>query len=161
MEQIHLQLDYLAEEAMITKEIIDEKRDNKFYQVTNKAISEAEGELGLQFPKELIDFYQKIGCGFFDGSKYNVNRLMGPYSVRDFRLRQGDFKFYPDIEVYDNYEDNKLIFFESDTYALISIELGNQEKSRIFYYNTKIADSLEEFVERIQQDDSFFVGMLI
>ncbi len=145
---------------MITKQIIDWGRNNKFYPVTEKAVSESEEALGMSFPKELKDFYQQVGCGFFDGSKYNANRLMGPYSVRDFRLRQNDFEFYPDIDIYDDYEDNKLIFFESDTYALISIELGNKEKSRIYYYDTVIADSLEEFIKKVQENDIYFVDML-
>jgi hypothetical protein len=145
---------------MITKQLIKEGKNNSFYVVTEDEISEAERTLGFVFPKELRDFYIQIGYGFFGGSKYNVNRLMDPYSVRDFRLRQNDFEFYPDIELYDHYEDNKLIFFESDESALISIELSDKEKSKIYYYNTKIADSLEEFIEKIQDDDSYFVTML-
>ncbi len=37
---------------------------------------------------------------------------MDPYSIRDFRLRVNDSEFYPDIEIYDEYENNKQIFFE-------------------------------------------------
>ena len=44
-------------------------------------------------------------------------------SVRDFRLRQGDFEFYQDIDIYDEFEEDKLIFFEGSERALISIEL--------------------------------------
>lgn len=144
---------------MIKKEIIDQKRDNKFYQVAETAIKETEEALGFPIPNELKDFYLHIGCGFLDGSKYNVNRIMGPYSVRDFRLRQNDFEFYPDIDLYDNYEDNKLIFFETNESALLSIEMGTQEKSKIYYYDTIIADSLEEFILKIQEDDKYYYNL--
>ncbi|MEL7657800.1 MAG: SMI1/KNR4 family protein [Bacillota bacterium] len=144
---------------MINKKIIKWDKNNSFYRVTEDAISEAEKTMGFPFPKELIDFYLQIGCGFFEGAKSNVNRLMGPFSVRDFRLRQNDFEFYPEIELYDHFEDNKLVFFESNLSALISIELGQKEKSKIYYYNTIIADSLEEFIQRIQEDDSYFVDL--
>ncbi len=148
------------EVVMITKNLINKKMDNSFYPVTKDEVFEAENALGLIFPKELKEFYLQIGYGFFDGSEYNANRLMDPYSVRDFRLRKGDYESYPEIEVYDHFEDDKLIFFESDTYALISIELGNKEKSKIYYYNTIIADSLEEFIMKIQENDSYFINML-
>jgi len=44
---------------------------------------------------------------------------MDPYSIRDSRLRTNDYEFYPDIEIYDEFEDNKLIFFEGSESALI------------------------------------------
>lgn len=145
---------------MITRQIVKKEKNNSFYPVNMNEISEAEKDLGLTFPKELKDFYIQIGYGFFGGSRFNIDRLMDPYSVRDFRLRQNDFEFYPDIDIYDDYEDNKLIFFETNESALLSIELGSKEKSKIYYYNTVIADSLEEFIIKIQENDSYFVNML-
>ena len=145
---------------MITKQIIRDEKAKGFYLVTEDEISEAESMLNITFPSELKEFYLNIGYGFIKGSEYNVNRFMDPYSVCDFRLRQNEYESYPEIEIYDHFEDNKLIFFESDTSALISIDLGNKEKSQIYYYNTKIADSLEEFVLKIQEDDNYFLGML-
>lgn len=65
----------------------------------------------------------QVGYGFINGSEFNINRIMDVDSVRDFRLRQGDFEFYPDIDIYDEFEEDKLIFFEGSESALISIEL--------------------------------------
>ncbi|GAE94752.1 hypothetical protein JCM21714_3940 [Gracilibacillus boraciitolerans JCM 21714] len=61
---------------------------------------------------------------FIKGSEFNINRFMDPYAVKDFRLRVNEFEFYPDIEIYDEFEDNKLIFFEGSESALISIKLN-------------------------------------
>ena len=46
------------------------------------------------FPKLLRDFYLEIGYGFIGSKVGNINRIMDPVSVLDFRLRQNDFEFY-------------------------------------------------------------------
>lgn len=128
--------------------------------MTENEIKEVEKELGFKFPKELVDFYLEVGYGFIKGSEFNVNRIMDPYSLRDFRLRVNDFEFYPDIEIYDEFEDNKLIFFESNESALMSIELNENTRSAIYYYDTQIATSLEEFLRKIEEDDNYYLDLL-
>lgn len=71
-------------------------QENKFYPVTTESIEKAQEDLGVLFPKELVDCYRNLGYGFIKGSRQNVNRLMDPLSVRDFRLKQNDFEFFPD-----------------------------------------------------------------
>lgn len=141
-------------------DFLKEDNENKFYPVKLEEINVVEKELKLQVPKELKEFLLEIGYGFIKGSEYNVNRIMDPYSIRDFRLRQDDFKFYPDIEIYDEYEEGKVIFFEGSESTLISIELTDRETSNIFYYDVKIASSLEEFLMKMQQDDSYYLELL-
>jgi hypothetical protein len=149
-----------VEGTMINKQMINWEKNNSFYPVTEDEILRTEEKLGINFPKELKAFYLEIGYGFIEGSEYNINRVMDPFSVRDFRLRTGAFEFYPEIDLYDHFEDGKLIFFESDESALLSIELGGSEKNKIFYYNMPIADSLEEFITKVQENDNYFVDML-
>jgi antitoxin YxxD len=116
--------------------------------------------LHLKFPKELVDFYLEVGYGFIKGSEMNINRIMDPYSVRDFRLRVNDFEFYPDIEIYNEYENNKLIFFEGSGSALISIELNENYRSAVYYYDIQIATSLVEFLKKIEEDDKYYLKLL-
>ncbi|MBY0185057.1 SMI1/KNR4 family protein [Bacillus altitudinis] len=142
-------------------EQIKSNRENSFFPVIEKEIMNVEKELDLKLPKELIHFYLEVGYGFINGSEYNINRLMDPYSVRDFRLRVNDFEFYPDIEIFDKYENNKLIFFEANETALMSIELNEIDRSAVFYYDVKIADSLEEFLIKIQENDKYYLNLLI
>lgn len=141
-------------------DFLKEDNQNKFYPVKIDEINELEKELKLNIPKELKKFLLDIGYGFIYGSEGNVNRIMDTDSIRDFRLRKGDFEFYPDIEIYDEYEEGKLIFFEGSESALISIELTDNNISNIFYYDVKIAASLEEFFIRIQEDDNYYLKML-
>ncbi|AUO14403.1 SMI1/KNR4 family protein [Priestia megaterium] len=136
-------------------------QENSFYPVTENEIKEVEKELDLKFPKELVNFYIEVGYGFIKGSEYNINRIMDPYSVRDSRLRDNDFEFYPDIEIYDEFENNKLIFFEGSESALMSIELNEKNSSPVYYYDIQIATSLEEFLRKIEVDDKYYLELLV
>lgn len=84
---------------------------------------------------------------------------MDPLSVRDFRLKQNDFEFFPDIELYDNLED-ELIFFEANETAIISIKLVDSESSAIYYDEFKIANSLAEFLQKIAVDDMYYMDLV-
>lgn len=141
-------------------EFIKENDENNFYPVDENEISKVEKELELQFPEELVHFYKEIGYGFIKGSEFNFNRIMDPYSIRDFRLRINDFEFYPDIEIYDEFEDGKLIFFEGNESALMSIELNGKNKCPVYYYNVQIANSLEEFLRLIEENDQYYLEIL-
>lgn len=138
-------------------ELIKANEDKSFYPVTENEIKEVEKELGLKFPKELVNFYMEVGYGFIKGSEFTINRIMDPYSVRDFRLRVNDFEFYPDIEIYDEFEKNKLIFFEGSESALMSIELNEKNSSPVYYYDVQIATSLEEFLRKIEENDKYYL----
>src|SRR5699024_6361669 len=116
--------------------------------------------LELQFPEELVHFCKEIGYGFIIGSEFNINRIMDPYSIRDFRLRINDFEFYPDIEIYDEFEAGILIFFEVNESSLISIELNVKNKFPVYYYNVQIAISLEEFLRLIEENDQYYLEIL-
>ena len=141
-------------------EFLKKNVGNNFFQVKEEEISKLEDELKVHVPKELKELLLEVGYGFINGSENNVNRIMDTASIRDFRLRKGDFEFYPDIEIYDDYEDEKLIFFEGSESALLSIELTESSTSSIFYYDAKIADSLVEFLLKIQEDDKFYLESL-
>lgn len=107
-----------------------------------------------------MNFYLEVGYGFIKGSEFNTNRILDPYSVRDFRLRINDFEFYPDIEIYDEFENDKLIFFEGSESALMSIELNNNNKNPIYYYDIQIATSLTEFLRKIEENDQYYLDLL-
>ena len=82
-------------------------------------------------------------------------------SVKDFRLRMNDFEFFPDIEIYDEFEENKLIFFEGSESALMSIELSDNPENPIYYYDTQIATSLTEFLIKIEENDKYYIDLLV
>ena len=129
---------------------------NQFYPLTRDKIKESESKLGIMFPKLLREFYLEIGYGFIGSEVGNINRIMDPESVLDFRLRQNDFEFYPDIEIYDEFEEDKMIFFEANESALISIGFGSDNSGKIYYYDEEISKNLGEFLEKLLEDDTFY-----
>ncbi|MBC6316298.1 SMI1/KNR4 family protein [Listeria grandensis] len=135
-----------------------DKEENNFYPLRDGMIEEAQADLEFDFPKELIEFYNEVGCGFIKGSKGNINRLMDPISVRDFRMKEYDYEFYPDIDLYDDLGD-ELIFFEVDETVLMSIKVTDEDTSPIFYNETKIADSLYEFLQLMSKDDNYYLAL--
>ena len=141
-------------------DFIRENAKNAFYAVTSDEIEEAQNSLNLLLPNQLKEFYLQVGYGFIAGSEDNVNRIMDPLSVRDFRLRQNDYEYYPDIEIYDKYENEKVIFFESDIYSLISIGIGQLNDGVIYYYDVPIAKSSKEFLIKLEENDTYFVDMM-
>ena len=84
---------------------------------------------------------------------------MGPSSIRDARLKVNDFEFYPDIELYEDLEEEKLLFFEANESALLLIEISEEQNNAIYYDDTKIADSLEEFLEKVMEDDNYYIDL--
>lgn len=129
---------------------------NQFYPLTRDKIKKSESKLGIMFPKLLRDFYLEIGYGFIGSKVENINRIMDPESVLDFRLKQNDFEFYPDIEIYDEFAEDKLVFFEANESALISIGIGSENRDKIYYYDVEISKNLEEFLEKLSENDTFY-----
>ncbi|GHU63083.1 antitoxin YxxD [Clostridia bacterium] len=136
------------------------KKNNTFYPVSSTEIIEVENSLDLVLPNSLKDLYNEIGYGFIKGSENNVNRILDPYSIRDFRMRENDFEFYPDIEIYTEFEIDKVIFFEGNESVLISIGFTENNKNAIFYYNTQIAASLMEFLQKLQDNDMYYMDLI-
>ncbi|MGD6842163.1 SMI1/KNR4 family protein [Bacillus infantis] len=132
---------------------------NQFFPVSEKEIEEVESTLGLKFPYDLKEFLVEVGYGFLRKSEYNINRIMGPASIRDARLKVNDFEFYPDIEVYEELEEGKIIFFEANESALLLIDLSEGKDNSIYYDEIKIADSLMEFLVKLMDDDKYYINM--
>ncbi|MEW4274566.1 MULTISPECIES: SMI1/KNR4 family protein [Priestia] len=140
-------------------DFVANQQDNQFYPVCEADIEEVEGTLGLKFPFELRKFLLEVGYGFIQGYEYNINRIMGPSSIRDARLKVNDFEFYPDIELYEDLEEGKLLFFEANESALLLIEISEEQNNAIYYDDIKIADSLEEFLEKVMENDGYYFDL--
>lgn len=144
---------------MMRYDFVANQQDSQFYPVCEADIEEVEGTLGLKFPFELRKFLLEVGYGFLQSSKDNINRIMGPSSIRDARLKVNDFEFYPDIELYEDLEEGKLLFFEANESALLLIEISEEQNNAIYYDDTKIADSLEEFLKKVMEDDNYYIDL--
>ena len=67
----------------------------------------------INFPKDLLNFYMELGYGFVINTKDAINRLLDPSSCADIRLREDFYAFDPDLEMYETYEKEAMIFLKS------------------------------------------------
>lgn len=137
-------------------ETIANYKGNKFYKVKTNSIEASQESLGIVFPKDLTEFYKHVGYGFLKSEKDNFNRIMDPESVAEFRLRAGQFANYSDLDIYDAYERDQLVFFEICEGCYISIGFTKRNNGKIYYGKKEIANSLEEFLTKYQNNENYF-----
>ena len=133
--------------------------NDKIYSVDNSDIVEAETMMGFSLPSELKKFYETFGYGFISDNKTNINRILDPLSVSDLRLKTNEYEFYVDLDLYDEFGEDKLLFFEANEGVLFSIEITESMKQKIYFYGEIIADSLAEFLEKYSKDNHYYEKM--
>lgn len=128
-----------------------------FYNVDKEIIQRVDNIITI--PSELKNFYQKIGYGVMldivDGS---IDRFLDPIEFKKINLHEDYYQFDPTLEHFSlpMYKD-KLIFFEVNegVYLLINKQDMNG-KNAIYYFDEKIADSLEEFLQKFDKEPYYF-----
>lgn len=137
-------------------EYVLNQKGSKFYSLNEDIIIEAEKEMGIIFPEELRSFYIQIGYGFLNTKRDNFNRIMDPYSVCEFRFRTGQFANIFELDIYESYEKDKLVFFEICEGVYLSIGFSKNNNGKIYYGKEEIAINLREFLKRYQEDENYF-----
>ncbi|MFE4243891.1 SMI1/KNR4 family protein [Peribacillus butanolivorans] len=130
--------------------------NHKFFPLKEKDLIKAEERLGFKFPPELREFYLEVGYGFFKGNNENsISRLMDPDTIADITLREGIFEYDPDLEgIYE--EVDKLVFYEVNEGVYLTLDLNDTHRTSVHFFDTKIADSLESFIKKIDEDNEYF-----
>ena len=129
------------------------------YSLDANDIAEAEKRIGFEFPKELNVFYTEIGYGFLckdDNSM--IDRIMDPFSVADFRLKQGIYETDENVDLFSS--KNQFVFFEVNEDSFIHLDLSKHDNNGvhpIYYFDLKIADSLQEFLEKMDQRTDYYL----
>ncbi|MGG3193087.1 MULTISPECIES: SMI1/KNR4 family protein [Priestia] len=131
---------------------------NNIYPVSEQEILQAEERMGIRFPNDLRQLYLDGGYGFIkEPSNTAINRIMGPKTIADAKLRKGMFEFDFDLE--ELYEESKLIFFEVNEGVYISLDL-TLPHNPVFYMDTPIADSLEDFLKKFIDDNEYYMDLI-
>ena len=125
-------------------------KNMQLHKVQEAEIQKAEERMKVKFPDDLLHFYREYGYGFVNNELHAVNRLMGPGSCADLRLREDYYECDPDLEMYEEGEEDALIFFENGDGIYMSIGFDD---GKIYYDDEVIADTLEEFLEKIVDPD--------
>ena len=133
---------------------------HKFFKLQENELIVAEERLGFAFPNELRNFYLEVGYGFIKGNNVDaINRIMDPDTIADITLREGIYEFDPDLEgIYE--EEDKLVFYEVNEGVYLTLDLNTPQQTPVYFFETQIADSLEEFIRKINQDTEYFVNMV-
>lgn len=131
---------------------------HSFYNVNPLELIEIEKKIFI--PKELKDFYLNIGYGFFyDNLDYfSIDKLYSPSEFCKINLREDYYIDDPTLDFYNTKKfNNYKIFIEvvESNYLLIDDNEVNG-RNAILYIDTKIADSLEEFLDRFDKEGHFF-----
>lgn len=153
-------------EALKKYVLPDEKASDKeeykhlkhhFFPLSNPEIEMVNRE--IEIPIELKKFYKTIGYGFlFQKDKDYFDRILDVISFKNINLRQDCYEYDPDLELYNspNYSD-KLIFFELSEGSYLLIEkTADNEKNAVYFFNEKIANSLQEFLMRFDYEGHYF-----
>ncbi|MED3757609.1 SMI1/KNR4 family protein [Peribacillus frigoritolerans] len=134
--------------------------NHKFFPLKEKDLIKAEERLGFNFPPELREFYLEVGYGFFKGNNENsINRLMDPDTIADITLREGIYEYDPDLEgIYE--EADKLVFYEVNEGVYLTLDLNDTQRTSVHFFDNKIADSLESFIKKVDEDNEYFFDMM-
>lgn len=145
---------------MVAKFDYIKNSNHKFFPLKEKDLIKAEERLGFNFPPELREFYLEVGYGFFKGNNENsINRLMDPDTIADITLREGIYEYDPDLEgIYE--EADKLVFYEVNEGVYLTLDLNDTQRTSVHFFDNKIADSLESFIKKVDEDNEYFFDMM-
>ncbi|HFK1764844.1 1,3-beta-glucan synthase regulator [Bacillus wiedmannii] len=145
-------------EYVVVDRSVRSKQKPIFYPLRKEEIAEAEDLLKMKFLKELKRFHEEIGYGFLKTNKTLINRFMDPFSVVDFRLRQDIYEYNPNLDDVD--DEESLVFFEVSEISFLTIKFKQENElgqCPIYYGSTKIADSLEEFLIKMEGNPDYYI----
>ncbi len=80
---------------------------------------------------------------------------MDPHSIAEITLREGYYEYDPDLEIYD--DEDKLIFFEVNEGVYLTLDLTSSPNTPVYYFNAKIADSIKDFMIKVDKDSEYFI----
>lgn len=140
-------------------ENIVNKQSGIFYAVNKEKVLEAQKNMGVIIPDDLLVFYDEVGYGFLASKEDYFNRIMDPNSICDFRLRKGMYANNSELEMYSDNEKDKLVFFEICEDYFLSIGFSKNNYGKIFDGEVVIADNLEQFLIKYQENERYFDEM--
>ena len=106
--------------------------------------------MGIQIPEDLKKFYQEVGYGFVKCDGGAINRLIDPLGCADIRLRNDYYEYDLDLEMYESFETDKMIFFEVNEGVYMSIGIND---GKIYFTDKQVAETLSEFLEKMVDPD--------
>lgn len=129
-----------------------------FFRVKQESVEQCELELKIKLPSELKDFYREIGYGFVRPDDcFFVDRIMTPNDIVDFI--RGNNAYANDERRKYYLKEGYFPFYEvSETTCLtIEVNIGSEYECAIYYEDEKIADSLLEFLNKMEIEADYYL----
>lgn len=148
--------DDIKEEVPKKQYFYNENNDYLCIENIEEEIKAAE-ENGLVIPLELKTFFRNQGYGFIAKNEENLNfqRLLSPEEMVDFKNRIDIYSYLELDEYYKQVEEKGLIFMEYCEETYIWIGTNENNLGEIYYFDEKIADSFNEFIEKLHNNIDF------
>lgn len=144
---------YLKKYVM-DKEFESSENKHVFYKVGKEEIKKAELKMIMEFPKEIVSFYEEIGYGFFyDEDECFTDVLMKPQDVADFRCGEGNYFYSEEREVL---QPEDFVFFEVDSNCHIYIKVSGENKGKVYLGRKEIAETFESFIMKLSEKSNYF-----
>ena len=127
----------------------------------DEMIRAAEDKLKFIFPEELKCFYKELGCGFMPKVEddFCVNRFLAPDEILDFYEGNDFYATDERQDYYSPFDGRSLIFYEVDSDVFMTIKLTGSDAGSIYYFDTRVASSVLEFIERMLEKHNYYLDL--
>lgn len=126
---------------------------NLFFKVTEEEIELAEARMKIKFPNSIKNFYREIGYGFLGRNRYYINRIMAPDDIADY-VCGNDVYEYVDKSIYN---EDELVFMHIGDEDFLTLKYSGKFEGEILYFGEKIADSFEEFINKMLDKPNYYI----
>lgn len=131
-----------------------------FLRINEGEIEDTELKLSKKLPNELKELYNELGYGFLCcGVGNNVNRIISPIEIYDFSAGINDYENDIRREYYK--DPNMMVFFEVSADIFIVLDLKQENalgQCHLYYFDIKIADSIEEFINLMDKQPNYYMN---
>ncbi len=131
---------------------------NSFQEISNNSINEFEQKLGFNFPTQLKEFWQEVGCGFLVVTHESIgsstfdhdNRILPPEDIADIMLlKEESSLILPDYADYLVPGDMPFFAIADSSSFLIMRPLSDNPNAVYSFGGRKIEDNFETFIYRL------------
>lgn len=89
----------------------------------------------------------------FINTGHASNSLLHPSIIADMYLREDPFEGDSDLDIYD--DKSQIIFYRVNEGVFITMDISN-DSSNIYYFTAVIADSFEDFMNKLEKNSTYF-----
>lgn len=142
-----------------------------FYPLDKQEVMEAERVMKIGFPRELREYYQRLGTGYmqyppFDPKEWSNdkwinfwNNILAPSDVAKLYIGKHESSAYFKRRDFDWCEFKKNKEFPFMQFDEADFIVYKRNGTGLYCFDTKVADTIAQFFERLCENPHFYVEM--